>query len=225
MNPNPNIKALAFDAFGTLFDVHSVIKLCDDLFPGRGTALSQMWRSKQTEYMWQRSLMEQYVKFEVVTESALIYVCKSLNVDCGPAERKRLMEAYLNLAVFPEVKEALAALSTYPLAILSVGSPEMLSSLVKNAGLEKTFAHVISADEVKIYKPSMKVYELVPSKMGVDKAAIGFVSANCWDAVGGKVFGFYTLWVNRNNAPPDELGFSPDVTLNKLTEIPKALAG
>lgn len=217
------IKFLVFDAYGTLFDVHSIISLCNELFPEQGAALSQAWRAKQLEYTWLRSLMGCYEDFWQVTESALIFACKTLNLPCEPATRTQLMDAYLHLKPYPEVRQALSALSNYSLAILSNGSPRMLQAAVKSAGLEGVFSHVISVDEVKIYKPSPQVYQLAPQKTGVDKSAIGFVSSNSWDIIGAKAFGLWTCWVNCTGAPEDELGFTPDVVMNNLTDLADTL--
>ncbi len=213
------IKALVFDAYGTLFDVHSVISACNQLFPSQGSALSQTWRAKQLEYSWLRSLMGRYQDFWQVTESALLFACKSLHLPCPPTTRAQLMEAYLHLDPFPEVPQALRSLSDYPLAILSNGSPRMLRAAVESAGLKGVFSHVISVDAAKIYKPSPRVYQLACKKRRVAKGAIGFVSANCWDIIGAKNFGFWTCWVNRSKAPQDELGFAPDATVSSLTEL------
>lgn len=213
------IKALVFDAYGTLFDVHSVISACNQNFPDQGAALSQRWRAKQLEYTWLRSLMGRYEDFWQVTESALVFACKSLSLSCSPATRTQLMEAYLRLDPYTEVREALTALSNYPLAILSNGSPRMLHAVVKSAGLEGVFSHVISVDELKIYKPSPRVYQLACQKMGVPETSIGFVSSNSWDVIGAKAFGFWTCWVNRSAAPGDELGVTPDVTVKTLAGL------
>jgi len=213
------IKALAFDAYGTLFDVHSVISACNQNFPDQGAALSQRWRAKQLEYTWLRSLMGRYEDFWQVTESALVFACKSLSLSCPPGTRAQLMEAYLRLDPYTEVREALKTLSNYPLAILSNGSPRMLHAVVKSAGLEGVFSHVISVDEVKIYKPSPRVYQLASQKMSVPETAIGFVSSNSWDVIGAKAFGFWTCWVNRSAAPGDELGVTPDVTVKTLADL------
>ena len=213
------LKALVFDAYGTLFDVHSVISTCNQSFPGQGPALSQIWRSKQLEYTWLLSLMERYKDFWRVTESALLFACKSLGLDCPPATRAKLMEAYLHLDPYPEVRQALAALSSYPLAILSNGSPRMLRAAVVSAGLQRSFSHVLSVDVVKIFKPSPQVYRLGTQKLGVAKGAIGFVSSNFWDVAGAKAFGFRTFWVNRSKAGADELGLIPDATINSLTDL------
>jgi len=219
------IKTLVFDAYGTLFDVHSVISTCDRLFPGQGPALSQVWRAKQLEYTWLRSLMGRYKDFWNVTESALTFACQSLNLPCPPATHVELMESYFHLRPFPEVQQALRSLSAYRLAILSNGSPKMLRAAVESSGLKGVFSAVISVDAARIYKPSPRVYQLACKKLRVAKGAIGFVSANCWDILGGKNFGFWTCWVNRSKAPQDPLGFAPDAvanTLNDLVEVMKA---
>lgn len=218
------IQALVFDAYGTLFDVHSVVELCEQLYPGKGDAFSRSWRAKQLEYTWLRSLMGDYQDFEQVTEAALRFACKSLGQPCDQAIRDRLMNAYLHLSPFPEVRGALGRLSGLSLAILSNGSPGMLRPLVKNTGLEAAFAQVISVDEVKIYKPSPRVYELAPKKLGVAKGAIGFVSSNYWDAAGARAYGFQVFWINRTGAVPDDLGHAPDAVLNSLAEL-AALVG
>ena len=215
----PPIKVLVFDAYGTLFDVHSVIALCDELFPGQGAQLSQTWRTKQLEYTWLKSLMGRYQDFGKVTEAALKFACKALKLDCPPQLRKRLMQAYLHLEPYPEVKEALASLSHCKLAILSNGSPRMLKALVRNNGLTKAFDMVISVDEVKIYKPSPKVYQLAPKNLKVPRNNIGFVSSNFWDICGAASFGLRTFWINRADNPTDELGYLPEATLTKLTEL------
>ena len=213
------LKALVFDAYGTLFDVHSIISTCNQEFPDKGPALSQAWRAKQLEYTWLRSLVGRYDDFWQVTESALIFACKTLDLPCPPGTRAQLMEAYLHLDSYPEVKQALNALSDYTLAILSNGSPRMLKAAVESASLKGVFSRVISVDQVKIYKPSPRVYRLAPQQLGAVKAAIGFVSSNFWDVAGAKAFGFWTCWVNRANAPADELGLLPDATVSALTEL------
>lgn len=213
------IKALVFDAYGTLFDVHSVISACDQSFPGHGAALSQAWRAKQLEYTWLRSLMGRYKDFWQVTESALAFACMSLGLSCPPDTRAKLMETYLHLDPFPEVQEALRALSDYSLAILSNGSPRMLRAAVESADLKGIFSRIISVDEAKIYKPSPRVYRLAPQKLHVATSAIGFISANFWDIAGAKAFGFHTYWVNRSKAPAEELGLVPDATLSSLADL------
>jgi len=218
------IQTLAFDAYGTLFDVHSVISTCNDLFPDKGPALSQLWRAKQLEYTWLRSLMGRYEDFWQVTESALAFACRSLQLDCPPAARQRLMDGYLHLDPFPEVRQALQSLARYKLVILSNGSPRMLAAVVENAGLKDVFADVISVDEVKIFKPSPCVYELASRHLKLPQGAIGFISSNFWDIAGARSFGLWTCWMNRAKAPEEELGFRPDAVIASLADLPRILA-
>jgi 2-haloacid dehalogenase len=212
--------ALVFDAYGTLFDVHSVVALCDELWPGKGAQLSQLWRTKQLEHTWLRSLMGRYEDFAHVTEAALQYACAALALPYDEAKRSRLMRAYLHLATFPEVKDTLARLHGIELAILSNGAPTMLQDLVANAGLAAAIPHVLSVDEVGIYKPSPRVYQLAVDRLGLPAKAIGFVSSNGWDAAGAKAFGFRTFWVNRAGAPVDPLGAAPDHVIGSLADLP-----
>jgi 2-haloacid dehalogenase len=216
------LRALAFDAYGTLFDVHSVVALCEELWPGHGQRLSSLWRSKQLEYTWQLSLMRRYRDFAAVTRDSLRYACAALGLELEEAALNRLLDAYLELSPFSEVGEVLPALirEKLRLAILSNGSPEMLRPLVKNAGLRKAFRAVISVDGLRIYKPAPAVYRLAVRKLGVPKASIGFVSSNCWDACGAKAFGFTTVWVNRSGAPLDALGPVPDHVVKDLRGLP-----
>jgi 2-haloacid dehalogenase len=217
-------EALVFDAYGTIFDVHSVAARCEGLWPGQGIAVSRLWRSKQLEYTWQRSLMQRYRDFGVVTEESLRYVCDALKLPHTEPGISSLLEEYLRLATFPEVPEALKRLGDKKLAILSNGSPAMLGPLVKNAGLESTFAAVLSVDSLMVYKPDPRVYELAVNALGVAAKDIGFVSSNCWDAIGAKSYGFNVFWINRAGAPVDELGAKPDFLLRNLAELP-ALVG
>jgi len=209
------VDALVFDAYGTLYDVHSVIRRCETCFPGKGMQLSQLWRAKQLEYTWQRSLMQRYVPFSQVTREALAYSCDAL----GLAHRDHedaLMAEYLRLSPFPEVPAALERL-TVKRAILSNGSPDLLDPLVANSGLR--FDAVLSVDELKVYKPAPQVYELAVKRLKVAKERIGFVSSNCWDALGAKSFGFRVYWINRSGAPLDRLGFTPDEQVKSLDEV------
>jgi 2-haloacid dehalogenase len=213
------MKALAFDAYGTLFDVHSVIEACEREFPGNGSAISHRWRAKQLEYTWLRSLMVQYQDFWRVTEAALEFACRARGLALDEAAKRRLMDEYLHLAPFPDVRETLPKLGGLKLLILSNGSPHMLSSVVDSAGLKEVFAHVISVDAVKIYKPSPAVYQLAATRTKLERAEIGFVSSNFWDICGAGAFGFKTFWVNRNDTTSDALGYSPDATVASLSEL------
>jgi 2-haloacid dehalogenase len=216
----PRPAALVFDAYGTLFDVHSVTATAEEVWPGKGTALSQLWRTKQLEYTWQRSLMGRYEDFGHVTEAGLRYACAALKLPYDDGTRDRLMRQYLHLAPFAEVPAALARLRGIRLAILSNGSPAMLEPLVFNSGLHGLIGDVLSVDPERIYKPTPRVYQIAVDRLGVPAKAIGFVSSNCWDAIGAKSFGFRTFWVNRAGAPVDELGVRPDHELRSLAELP-----
>jgi len=217
------VSALVFDAYGTIFDVHSVARVAESFFPGKGAALSQAWRGKQLEYTWLRSLMGTYVDFGAITEAALAYAGAVLDLPLDRGKTARLMAAYDNLAIFPDAREALAALAGFKLAILSNGSPAMLRPLVEHAQLTTTLAAVISVDEIKIYKPDPRVYRLAPERLRVATDEIGFVSSNYWDAAGAKNFGFRVFWINRAGARADALGAGPDHVLRALTELPAHL--
>jgi 2-haloacid dehalogenase len=227
MQANPSlafpVKALVFDAYGTLVDVHSVASLLDEMFPGQGAEVSRVWRTKQLEYTWLLSLMGRFEDFWQVTARALEFACRALNLDCPPSRQAELMNAYLRLEAFPDVREALEHLTAYPKAILSNGSAQMLAAAVASAGLEDVFTQVISADEAKIFKPSLRVYALAPQKLGLEPPAVGFVSANSWDIQGGGAFGLRTCWLNRTGQAGDELGFPPDMVVRQLTELAEML--
>jgi len=214
------MKAIVFDAYGTLFDVHAVAQACEREFPGDGAALSREWRAKQLEYTWLRSLMARYEDFWRITGAALEFACRARDLDLSSDARARLMDEYLRLTPFPEVREALAALgAARKLCILSNGSPHMLDALVENAGLKDVFAHVLSVDSVKVYKPNPAVYQLAATRLKMERGAIGFVSSNYWDIAGATSFGFKTIWINRSRAVPDSLGFSPAATMTGLAGL------
>jgi 2-haloacid dehalogenase len=220
-NPGTNMKqlALVFDAYGTLYDVHSVIALCERFWPGKGAALSQLWRTKQLEYTWQRSLMGCYTAFSRVTEAGLRYACAALALELSEAQATTLMQQYLNLSLYPDAMPALEALRGHKLAILSNGSPDMLGPLVAASGLDRVLDAVLSVAEVKIFKPHPSVYQIAVDRLQVPKEAISFVSSNCWDACGAKSFGFRTYWINRAGAPLDALDVTPDHTIARLSDL------
>src|SRR5688572_21700102 len=195
------LQALVYDAYGTLYDVHSVMQRCEGFFPGRGGELSRLWRAKQLEYTWQRSLMQRYRPFSGVTRDALAYACEALGLELTAERMEALMGEYLMLSMFPEVQATLESLKGKKKAILSNGSPDMLEPLVQQSGLR--FDAVLSVDELQTYKPAPEVYELVVNRLNVDKGRIGFVSSNCWDALGASSFGFSACWINRQGAPLD----------------------
>jgi len=214
-------QALVFDAYGTLYDVHSVIQRCDQLWPGKGTALSQLWRAKQLEYTWQRTLMRRYAPFSQITKEALEYGCAALKLPLDAGKADALWQEYLRLAPYADVPGALQKFAGRKLAILTNGSPDMIEPLVKHSGLK--FDAVLSVDAVKQFKPVPEVYQLAIDRLGVAKAEIGFVSSNCWDALGAKSFGFRVYWINRTGAPVDKLGFEPDGLLASLGDLPEVL--
>ncbi len=213
-------RAIVFDAYGTLFDVHSVARRCESCFPGRGAELSAGWRAKQLEYTWQRSLMRRYRPFSQVTSDALEYSCEAMGLALSGAHKEALMGEYRRLALFPDVERALEQLPGKK-AILSNGSPDMLEPLVAHSGLR--FDAVLSVDELKLFKPAPEVYELATRRLAVAAGDVGFVSSNCWDALGAKSFGFRVYWINRAGTPVDRLGFRPDAQLKSLGELPEVL--
>jgi len=212
-----SLEALVFDAYGTLFDVHSVQRRCDAFFPGKGAQLSQLWRAKQLEYTWQRTLMRRYIPFSAVTREALAYSCEALGLELTAERMEALMGEYLMLSTFPEVPQAMKRLEGRKLAILSNGSPDMLEPLVEHSGLK--LDAVLSVDEVKLFKPAPEVYELAVTRLGISKERIGFVSSNCWDALGARSYGFVSFWINRTGAPLDRLGVQPRKVVKSLDDV------
>jgi len=213
------IEALVFDAYGTLFDVHSVIERCEELWPGKGAALSQLWRARQLEYTWLRSLMRRYENFEMITADALRHACATLQLGCDEARVAELMRAYRQLQTFPEVRSVLATLKGCKRAILSNGTPDMLNPLVEASGLAGEFEAVISVDALEIYKPDPRVYQLAVDTLGIEAGRIRFVSSNCWDACGAQSFGFDACWINRSGAPMDPLGAHPAQIASTLADL------
>ncbi|HTO10298.1 MAG TPA: haloacid dehalogenase type II [Candidatus Binatia bacterium] len=213
------IRGYVFDAYGTLFDVHSVIE-AGRAITGDPAALSLLWRGKQLEYTWLRSLMGRYEDFWAVTEAALRFSVRRLELHADDAQLARLMDAYLSLACFPEVEAALARLAGRPRAILSNGSPRMLAAAVASSGLGRYLQAVLSVDAVKTFKPAPAVYALGPQALGLPAAGLLFVSSNAWDVAGAKSFGYQVAWCNRTNAPAEELGVTPDLVITRLDELP-----
>jgi len=215
----PPIRGYVFDAYGTLFDVHSVID-AGRAITSDPAALSVLWRQKQLEYTWLRALMGRYEDFWAVTEAALRHSVRRLGLRADDGQLARLMEAYLSLACFAEVPAALERLAGRPRAILSNGSPRMLAAAVTASGLERHLQHVLSVDAVKTYKPSPAVYALAPRALGIPAAELLFVSSNAWDIAGAKSFGYQVAWCNRTGAPAEELGAAPDLVITRLDELP-----
>ena len=211
-------QGIIFDAYGTLFDVHSIVHRTPGI-SGDLHALSVLWRQKQVEYTWRRALMKRYADFWQVTSEALHSATEKLQINPSEEEFNRLMEAYLSPDVFVDVKIALETLKVFPLAILSNGSPTMLDAAVRVNGLDPYFAHVISVDAVKTFKPCPEVYELGTKVLGRSAEDILFVSSNAWDAAGAKAFGYRVCLCNRSGEPMDCLGFDPDFTVSRLDRI------
>lgn len=216
-------KAFVFDAYGTLFDVHSVVLGAGHDIAGDLHALSTLWRQKQLEYTWLRSLMERYEDFWDVTEAALRSSVMQLKIDASAAQLDRLMQAYLFPSAFPDVRPALDALKGAPLAILSNGSPKMLESAVRHNGLERYFDEIISVDRAKTYKPSPRVYALATKILNLPASEILFSSSNSWDVAGAKAFGYSVYWCTRSQGQMEHLGFWPDATVFRLDQIPDCL--
>lgn len=220
-----NLQAIIFDAYGTLFDVHSVIRNGGVGIPGDLEALSQLWRRKQLEYTWLRSLMDRYEDFWHITEAALRTTVRQLSIAVTDRQLESLMQAYLAPAAFPEAVSALEGVNGLPLAILSNGSPTMLDSAVRHSSLESYFAEIISVDRVKTYKPSPRVYALGSETLNLPAADILFVSSNLWDAAGAKAFGYPVCWCNRSGVEMEDWGFAPDFTVSGLDRIGEILKG
>jgi 2-haloacid dehalogenase len=222
------VDALVFDAYGTLFDVHSVTALAEQLAPGNGSKLSLLWRTKQLEYTWLQSLMATPERprqdFGHVTAAALDYALTALDVALAAEARRALLAAYLTLDAFPDASRALAALAPRPRIVLSNGTLAMLDPVVRHAGLDAHLDAVLSVDAAGIYKPSPRVYALAVAHLRVAPARIGFVSSNGWDAIGAKAFGFTTFWINRGGAPLDRHGPAPDRIIATLAELPALVA-
>jgi 2-haloacid dehalogenase len=242
------IKAVVFDAYGTLYDIQSVAAVTEQAFPGYGEIITQVWRVKQLEYSWLRSLMRRYQDFAVVTRDSLAYTlrCLGLQYDAGAFER--IMERYLHLDLYPDAIASLSAMKNKKLAILSNGSPDMLNTLVKNSGLDRLLDATISVDANKIFKPSPEAYSLIESILQVPPSRVLFISSNPWDACGAKAFGLNVAWIERvtpeamalacvksDLVPPltmfkairtqmDELGLEPDYRIHALSELPGLVA-
>ncbi len=221
MNENTKIRACVFDAYGTLFDVHSAVGRYRQSLGDKADAVSILWRTKQLEYTWLRSLMGKYTDFAQVTKDGLDYALETHGID-DEGLRDNLILAYLSLDCYDEVPGVLKTLSEsgMSLAILSNGSPQMLKSAVKSSGLEDIFTAVISVNDIKVYKPDPRVYQQACDALRVTPEEVCFQSSNAWDAVGAKAFGFRVAWVNRFGQKPERLDFVPDYEMSDLTRLP-----
>ena len=242
------IKAVVFDAYGTLYDIQSVAAVTEEAFPGYGEIVTQVWRIKQLEYTWLRSLMRRYQDFSVITRDSLAYTLRVLGLQHDDAAFERIMDKYLYLDLYPDAAAALAMMRDRKLAILSNGSAGMLNALVRNSGLDRVLDATISIDSKKIFKPAPDAYTLIESTLGTPPAEVLFVSSNPWDACGAKAFGLNVAWIERVTpeamalaciesdlvAPltlfkairtqMDELGLDPDYRIHALAELPGLVA-
>jgi 2-haloacid dehalogenase len=241
------IKALVFDAYGTLYDVHSVYAKTEELCPGKGDLISHIWRLKQLEYTWLETSLQDYSDFTKLTRSSLHYALTGVGVEPRQDIIEALYEKYLNLDPYPEAKQALGELKKMggrKLAILSNGSTAMLSALVKNSGLDAYLDAVISVDGAKKFKPHPDCYALVEKQLGVKRDEVLFVSSNSFDVAGAKRFGFKVAWIRRSGGKPapvsnpatpaevyrllrgqaETLGYEPDFMAAALTDLPALAA-
>lgn len=217
------VKGIIFDMYGTVVDVGVVADACREVAPDP-IAFNNQWRAKQLQYTFMRTLMGQYRDFWKVTEEALEFAVERFALQIAVVQRQRLMEAWLLPTPYPEVAAALSRLKEkYLLAVLSNGTPTMLRTGLARAGLRPHFRWLISADSVKHYKPSPKVYQLALQRTKLQKAEILFVSSNSWDVVGAKSFGFKVCWMKRTGAPLDTLGVRPDLVVTNFDELMEAL--
>jgi 2-haloacid dehalogenase len=237
------VKAIVFDAYGTLYDIQSVAAITDRAFPGYGELITQIWRIKQLEYTWLRSLMRRYEDFSVITRESLSYTLRILGLKHDVRLFDEIMDKYVHLDLYPDARTTLQSLQKHKLAILSNGSSEMLTTLVRNTGLDSVLDATISIDSKRIFKPSPEAYSLIEPRLNVSPAEVLFVSSNPWDAIGAKAAGLKVAWIERVTlqsmaqacakadliAPltmfkalrmqMDELGLGPDHTINGLSGL------
>ena len=217
-----NVKAIIFDAYGTLFDVNSAAEKCKDKIGDKWEGFANFWRTTQLEYTWLRSLMDRHKNFWQITEDSLDKSIKVFNID--PSMRNELLNLYKILSPYKEVPETLKTLKEkkFKLAILSNGTPSLLDELVKSNNLDNLFDDIFSIEQVGVYKPSSRVYDMPIKKYNINKSEVAFLSANTWDVSGGGNYGYQSIWVNRNNNIFDNLDFRPKyqiTDLNKLIQL------
>jgi len=238
------IKSVVFDVYGTLCDIRSVVPLIDIEFPGQGELIAGIWRMKQLEYTWLRSMMGRYENFWTITRDALAFTLTSLKLEADTEAFNRIVEKYNDLDLYPDAKPALRSLSQYQLAVLSNGSPTMLQMLSKNTGLDRLIGQTISVDPEQVFKPDPRTYSLVEKRLGVPPEEVLFVSSNGFDISGAKSYGFNTVRIDRvtkeESHPPstdtkilepskmfailraraENIGFGPDYVIDLLTDLP-----
>ena len=214
-----NIKAIIFDAYGTLFDVNSAAEKCKDKIGDKWEGFANFWRTTQLEYTWLRSLMKRHKDFWQITEDSFDKSMKTYKID--PTMKNELLNLYKSLSPYEEVDEVLIKLKekNFKLAILSNGTPSLLNELVKSNNLENVFDDLFSIEQVGIYKPDSKVYDMPINKYQIEKNEVYFLSSNTWDVSGGGNYGYNSIWVNRNNNIFDKLDYSPKHQIKQLGEL------
>ena len=214
-----NVKAIIFDAYGTLFDVNSAAEKCKDKIGDKWERFANFWRTTQLEYTWLRSLMDRHKDFWQITEDSLDKSIKVFNID--PSMRNELLNLYKILSPYKEVPETLKTLKEkkFKLAILSNGTPSLLDELVKSNHLDNLFDDIFSIEQVGVYKPSSRVYDMPIKKYNINKSEVAFLSANTWDVSGGGNYGYQSIWVNRNNNIFDNLDFKPKYQITDLHKL------
>ena len=214
-----NIKAIIFDAYGTLFDVNSAAEKCKNKIGSKWEDFANYWRTTQLEYTWLRSLMNRHKDFWKVTEDSLEKSIKKFNID--PSMKNELLNLYKVLSPFEEVPSVLNSLKVrkIKLSILSNGTPKLLKELVESNNLKNIFDDIFSIEEVGIYKPASKVYDMPVNKYKIKKEEIAFLSANTWDVSGGGNYGYNSIWVNRSNNIFDNLDYKPDYEIRNLKQL------
>ena len=214
-----NIKAIIFDAYGTLFDVNSAAEICKDKIGDRWEPFANFWRTTQLEYTWLRSLMRRHKDFWQITEDSLDKSMKAFSID--PKMKNELLNLYTTLSTYKEVPETLKILKEkkFKLAILSNGTPSLLNQLIKSNNLDNLFDDLFSIEDVKIYKPDPKVYDIPIKKYQIEKNEVAFLSANTWDVSGGGNYGFNSIWVNRNKNIFDKLDYTPNFEIKDLSKL------
>ncbi len=225
LKPLEGVRACVFDAYGTLFDLASAARGCAGALGDRAAPLTALWREKQLQYTWLRAAQGRHANFLQVTSEALDFALETLGID-NPDLRERLLQLYMTLDAFPEAPTALRRLKSagLRLAILSNGTPAMLGAAVAGAQLGGMFDAVLSVEEVGVYKPLPKVYQLALDRLGLPASAIAFQSSNAWDAHAASAFGMRVVWCNRTGQRPERLPGAPDREVKSLSELP-ALVG
>lgn len=213
------IRGIAFDSYGTLFQTRPLEQAAEETWPGQGAELARRWREKQLDYAWVRSLTGSYLDFWHLSADALEGAAAELDLVLSPAIRSRLMRTYLTLPAYPDVRPALTALQHLPSAVVSEGTPAMLQAVIQRNGLSRPLHVLVSADQVRSYKPAAPPYRWAAQRLGFSPAEILYVTAHSWDLAGAAAVGFQTAWLNRQGEPPEPLGVTPDREIRSLEEL------